>query len=119
MGQKPYEALLERIQNADCVTPGNKEGLIDFLQHEHPGDVLFTKWDYPQIIQRGKGNRIWDVDGKEYIDCISGMSAMNLGHSDKRIADAMYDQYMNQLDFWFDFPTPERLKLVNLSLIHI
>lgn len=112
MGKKPYEVLLERIQNADCVTPGNKEGLIDFLTYEHPGDVLFTKWDYPQIIERGKGNRIWDVDGKEYIDCISGMSAMNLGHADKRIADAMYDQYMNKLDFWFDFPTPERLKLV-------
>lgn len=111
--KKPYEVLLERIENADNVTPGNKEGLIDFLEHEHPGDVLFTKWDYPQIICRGKGNRVWDVDGKEYIDCISGMSAMNLGHSDKRIADAMYDQYMNKIDFNFDFPTPERLKLVN------
>ena len=112
MGKKPYEVLLERIENADQVTPGNKAGLVDFLKYEHPGDVLFTKWDYPQIIERGKGNRIWDVDGKEYIDCISGMSAMNLGHADKRIADAMYDQYMNKLDFWFDFPTPERLKLV-------
>ena len=112
MAKKPYEVLLERIENADNVTPGNKAGLIDFLKYEHPGDVLFTKWDYPQIIERGKGNRIWDVDGKEYIDCISGMSAMNLGHSDKRIADAMYDQYMNKLDFWFDFPAPERLKLV-------
>lgn len=112
MDKKPYEKLLDRIENAECVTPGNKAGLVDFLTYEHPGDVLFTKWDYPQIIERGKGNRIWDVDGKEYIDCISGMSAMNLGHSDKRIADAMYDQYMNKLDFWFDFPTPERLKLV-------
>ena len=112
MEKKPYEVLLDRIENAENVTPGNKAGLIDFLKYEHPGDVLFTKWDYPQIIERGKGNRIWDVDGKEYIDCISGMSAMNLGHSDKRIADAMYDQYMNKLDFWFDFPTPERLKLV-------
>ena len=112
MAKKPYERLLERIENADNVTPGNKAGLIDFLKYEHPGDVLFTKWDYPQIIERGKGNRIWDVDGKEYIDCISGMSAMNLGHADKRIAEALYDQYMNKLDFWFDFPTPERLKLV-------
>ena len=41
------------------------------------------------------------------------MAEMNLGHAEKRIADAMYDQYMNKLDFWFDFPSPERLKLVN------
>ena len=113
MAKKPYEILLERIENAENMTPGNKEGIIDFLKIEHPGDVLFTKWDYPQIIERGKGIKIWDVDGKEYIDCIQGMSSMNLGHSDKRIADAMYDQYMNKLDFWFDFPTPERLKLAH------
>ena len=113
MTKKPYEVLLERIENAENMTPGNKAGLIDFLKHEHPGDVLFTKWDYPQIIDHGKGCHVWDVDGKEYIDCISGMSSLNLGHSDKRIADAMYDQYMNRLDNWFDFPTPERLKLVN------
>lgn len=112
MSKKPYEVLLEQVENAENMTPGNKEGLKDFLKYEHPGDVLFTKWDYPQIIKRGKGNRIWDVDGKEYIDCICGMSSMNIGHGDKRIADAMYDQYMNELDFWFDFPTPERLKLV-------
>ena len=110
---KPWKKLLERVENADNMTPNNKAGVIDFLKHEHPGDVLFTKWDYPQIIERAEGNRLWDVDGKEYIDCISGMSAMNLGHAEKRIADAMYDQYMNKLDFWFDFPSPERLKLVN------
>lgn len=113
MEKKPYEVLLERIEKADNVTPKNKEGLIDFLKHEHPGDVLFTKWNYPQIAAKGKGNRLWDVDGKEYIDCITGMSCLNIGHSDKRIADAMYDQYMNKLDNWFDFPSPERIKLVN------
>lgn len=113
MNKKPYEELLDRIENAENMTPGNKAGVIDFLEHEHPGDVLFSKWDYPQIIERGKGNKIWDVDGKEYIDCISGMSALNLGHAEKRIADAINDQFMNHLDFWFDFPTPERLKLVN------
>ena len=31
MEKKPYEVLLDRIQNADNVTPGNKAGLTDFL----------------------------------------------------------------------------------------
>jgi 4-aminobutyrate aminotransferase-like enzyme len=112
MSSKPYEDLISRIKNNKSITPGNKSGLLDFLEDEHPGDVLFTKWTYPQIIARGKGNKVWDVDGKEYIDCISGMSCMNIGHGDQRIADVLYDQYMNKLDNWFDFPTPERLKLV-------
>lgn len=112
MEKKPFEKLMDQVSQDPNVTPGNKEALLDFLKYEHPGDVLFTKWTNPPIAKRGKGNRLWDVDGKEYIDCITGMSSLNIGHSDKRIADAMYDQYMNELDNWFDFPTPERLKLV-------
>lgn len=113
MNKKPFERQREQIENNPNVTPKNKEALFDYLEHEHPGDVLFTKWDNPPIAKRGEGLYLWDLDDKKYIDCISGMSAMNLGHSDKRIADAMYDQYMNRLDFWFDFPSEERLKLVN------
>lgn len=113
MAKKAYEELLDRVQNSKTVTPGNKAGLTQFLEQEHPGDVLFTKWSMPQIIGKGKGSRIWDVDGKEYIDCITGMSCMNIGHGDKRIADVMYNQYVNELDNWFDFPTPERIRLVD------
>lgn len=111
MEKKPYEELLDRVVASEKVTPKNKEGLVDFLTNEHPGDVLFTKWLNPPIIEKGKGNRIWDVDGREYIDCISGMSTMNIGHGDPRIAKVMADQYV-KLAHWFDFPTPERNKLV-------
>jgi len=111
MAKKPYEEILERVKNSD-ITSGNKIGLVEFLENEHPGDVLFTKWTNPPIIASGKGNKVYDVDGKEYIDCIAGMSAMNIGHGDPRIAEVMKDQYVNHLDNWFDFPTPQRLKLV-------
>jgi 4-aminobutyrate aminotransferase-like enzyme len=113
MSEKPYQTLLNRVQEAGSeLTQGNRLGLTEFLEKEHPGDVLFTKWTYPPIIAKGKKNKVWDVDGKEYIDCISGMSCMNIGHGDERIADVLYNQYVFNLDNWFDFPTPERLKLV-------
>ena len=76
---KPYKRLIEQVTTSVESTPKNKEALIDFLTYEHPGDVFFTKWTDPPIIERAKGNKIWDVDGKEYIDCISGMSSMNIG----------------------------------------
>lgn len=114
---KPYEKLIKQIDECKTTTEKNREGLMSFLEEEHPGDVLFTKWDNPPIIKSGKGNRIWDVDGKEYIDCISGMSTMNIGHRDPRIAETLKEQYM-ELDNWFDFPTPERIKLVK-KLIEI
>lgn len=111
MEKKPYEKLLDQVAALKIVTEKNKEGLEEFLNYEHPGDVLFTKWSNPPIIERGKGNRIWDVDGKEYIDCICGMSSMNIGHGEPRIAKVLEEQYL-KLSHWFDFPTPEREKLV-------
>jgi 4-aminobutyrate aminotransferase/(S)-3-amino-2-methylpropionate transaminase len=110
--KKTFEILLDRVNMSNDISEKNKEALNDFLIHEHPGDILFTKWTEPPIIERAKGSRLWDMDGKEYIDCLSGMSCMNLGHGDKRIIDAMTEQYA-KLDHWFDFPTPERLKLIN------
>ncbi len=111
MNQKTYELLLDKVNASNTITLKNKQGLVDFLNDEHPGDVLFTKWTEPPIIEKGKGNKIWDVDGREYIDCITGMSSMNIGHGDKRIAEVLKDQY-EKLAHWFDFPTPERIKLV-------
>ncbi len=111
MEKKPYEKLLERISDSQSLPPKNKQGITDFLNDEHPGNVLFTKWSEPPLIERGKGMKVWDVDGNEYIDCIGGFSTMNIGHGDQRIADVLSEQYM-KLAHWFDFPTPERLRLV-------
>lgn len=110
MSKKPYEALLEHVRTEPTLTPNNRKDLEDFLTYETPGSCLFTKWTNPPIIASGKGNKVTDVDGKEYIDCITGMSSMNIGHADPRVAKVMEEQYM-KLSHWFDFPTPERLKL--------
>ena len=112
MATKPYKALLERVQNGtpEQISPNNQKLLEEFLTIEHPGDVLFTKWSFPPILKKARGSRVWDVDGKEYIDCIEGMSSMNLGHGDTRISEAVAREYA-ELDNWFDFPTEQRLKL--------
>ena len=39
---------------------------------------LYTK--RPIAIVRGQGARLWDADGSEYIDCVGGQGAANLGH---------------------------------------
>jgi acetylornithine/succinyldiaminopimelate/putrescine aminotransferase len=32
------------------------------------------------VISKGKGVKVWDTNGKQYIDCISGFSVANQGH---------------------------------------
>ncbi len=47
----------------------------------------------PRIIVEGKGLRVWDARGKEYIDALSGgVWTVNVGYGRTRIADAIRDQ---------------------------
>lgn len=51
---------------------------------------LYTK--RPITIVRGEGARLWDSDGKEYIDCVGGQGAGNIGHGNTAVADAIATQ---------------------------
>lgn len=46
----------------------------------------------PVYAQRGQGARIWDVDGNEYIDWVSGIAAIILGYADPVVDDAVRAQ---------------------------
>ena len=41
---------------------------------------------YPIAISHGKGCRLWDVDGKEYIDLLAGIAVTSLGHANEELA---------------------------------
>ena len=47
---------------------------------------------HPIVITRGSGCRLWDSDGKEYIDFIAGIAVCSLGHANPRIARALARQ---------------------------
>jgi LysW-gamma-L-lysine/LysW-L-ornithine aminotransferase len=46
----------------------------------------------PLAIVRGKGAHLWDADGREYIDCVGGQGAANLGHAHPAILAAIQEQ---------------------------
>jgi acetylornithine/LysW-gamma-L-lysine aminotransferase len=41
---------------------------------------------------RGEGARLWDADGREYIDCVGGMGAVNVGHCNPAVVAAIREQ---------------------------
>lgn len=43
-------------------------------------------------ILRGEGARLWDAGGKEYIDCVGGQGAANIGHANPALASALAEQ---------------------------
>ncbi len=46
----------------------------------------------PMVLVRGQGTRVWDAEGKEYLDFVSGISVNNLGHCHPRIVAAVREQ---------------------------
>ena len=46
----------------------------------------------PVVISRASGVHMWDVDGKQYFDFLSGYSAVNQGHCHPKILKALTDQ---------------------------
>ena len=54
--------------------------------------VAHTYARYPILLVRGKGTRVWDMDGKEYLDFVSGLAVCNLGHCHPKVVKAIQDQ---------------------------
>lgn len=46
----------------------------------------------PVVLEKGEGIFVWDVDGKRYFDFLSAYSAVNQGHCNPKIVNAMADQ---------------------------
>ena len=47
---------------------------------------------FPVNVARGKGARVWDVNGKEYIDCMGGYGVALVGHCNDRVVAAIKKQ---------------------------
>ena len=59
------------------------------LEDSHTSGV-YTK--RPLAIVRGEGARLWDAQGRAYIDCVGGHGVVNVGHCHPRVAAAIGEQ---------------------------
>ncbi len=47
---------------------------------------------YPLVIERSAGNRLWDIDGNEYIDALNGFGSCIFGYQPDFIKEALHEQ---------------------------
>ena len=47
---------------------------------------------FPVTIEKGKGAHVWDINGKEYIDCMGGYGVALVGHRNDRVVNAIKSQ---------------------------
>jgi len=68
----------------------------------------------PIVIVKGEGSKVWDDNGKEYLDFTAGWAVNNLGHSHPKIIAAIQEQSAKLLQTSNQFYTIPQLELVQL-----
>ena len=81
--------------------------------------VMNTYGRLPIALSHGQGSRVWDVNGKEYLDALGGIAVNTLGHNHPRLVPALQDQIAKIIHSsnYYHVPNQEVLaaKLVELS----
>ncbi len=62
-----------------------------FIEAASP-HVMPTYGRVPIALERGQGCRVWDVNGKEYLDALGGIAVNTLGHNHPKLVPALQDQ---------------------------
>ncbi len=63
-------------------------------------DSNFRAWGEDTIyVDRGKGGRVWDIDGNEYVDLRMGYGPVILGHGDARVDDHVNERMRRGVSF--------------------
>jgi len=70
----------------------------------------------PVVIVRGEGTRVWDADGKEYLDFVAGWAVDNLGHSHPTITQAIVEQAGTLLQTSNQYYTIPQIMLAELLI---
>ncbi|QIL44500.1 aspartate aminotransferase family protein [Acidovorax sp. HDW3] len=81
--------------------------------------VMNTYGRVPIALERGLGCRVWDVNGKEYLDALGGIAVNTLGHNHPRLVPALQEQIAKLIHCsnYYHIPGQEQLaaELVRLS----
>jgi acetylornithine aminotransferase/acetylornithine/N-succinyldiaminopimelate aminotransferase len=79
--------------------------------------MAFTKRQ-PVALVRGEGSRVWDSDGKEYLDFTGGISVTALGHSHPKVVGTLREQAATLLHVSNIFHIPQQAQLAQLLCEH-
>jgi acetylornithine aminotransferase len=76
--------------------------------------IAKTYGRYPLVPVRGAGCKLWDADGKEYLDLLAGVAVNNLGHCHPRIVAAIKAQAETLIHCSNYYNIPQQIRLAEL-----
>lgn len=90
-GRVPHSILMELLTNEGAGTMFTEKK--DMTVKEKDNNYIASTYKrFPVVLSHGKGSKVWDENGKEYIDMGSGIGVTSFGYSDDRWSAAVSDQ---------------------------
>jgi len=80
--------------------------------------IMRTYGRYPIVPIRGEGCRLWDADGKEYLDFLGGVAVNNLGHCHPKVVAALQKQAAELIHCSNYYQIPQQIELAELLCNH-
>lgn len=80
--------------------------------------IMKTYGRYPIVPVRGEGCRLWDADGKEYLDFLAGVAVNNLGHCHPKVVKALQEQAATLIHCSNYYQIPQQIELAELLCSH-
>ena len=84
-GARRFDRSMDYLARAREVVPGVSQTLSK-------APSMFVEGAYPVFLERGRGCRVWDVDGNEYVDYVMSLAAVTLGYAHPAIDEAVRRQ---------------------------
>jgi acetylornithine/N-succinyldiaminopimelate aminotransferase len=82
-------------------------------------NALFPNYArYPQTFVKGAGSRLWDENGREYLDLMCGLAVTNLGHAPVQVTERLKEQIDTLWHTSNLFHIPNQEKLAQLLVDH-
>lgn len=72
----------------------------------------------PIVLTKGKGMKVWDSEGKEYLDFASGIAVLNVGHLHPRVVEAIHKQSKTLMHVSNLYYSEPQIKLAELLVKH-
>jgi acetylornithine/N-succinyldiaminopimelate aminotransferase len=76
--------------------------------------VMNTYGRLPIAMSHGRGCRVWDVNGKEYLDALAGIAVNTLGHAHPKLVPALQDQVAKMMHCCNYYHVPDQERLAQL-----
>ena len=80
------------LDNPSLISSSTSTSSVPFEEESFNTSVMNTYGRFPIALERGEGCRVWDTQGREYLDFVAGIATCTLGHAHPALITTVIEQ---------------------------